>query len=147
MSEREEYGLQFRFDFDRFFRLGVGFRFRRLSENGLIIPEDGQGEDGHDDSPSPAREEYCVCCPDGGLDCRYPYDCRGPFFSPLLSAHGLIAFSGADVQIDRMRMTCPEAASRDSFPSNMEMPQADALRRIFPRLVTEQLRDMGSPRR
>lgn len=146
MSERQEYGLQFRFDFDRFFRLGVGFRFQRLSQNGLIIPDAERGDNNPDDG-SFVQASYCVCCPDGSLDCRYPYDCRGPFFSPLLTSQGVVALSGVDLRVDRMRMTCPETSSREAFPNNVELPQAEALRRIFPRLVSEQLRDMGGLRR
>lgn len=145
---RQEFGLQFRFDFDRFFRLGVGFRFNRAGESGLVVPEmPARSETGGDADFAAAREEYCVCCPDGSMDCRFPYDCRGPYFSPLLTINGVINISGVDLRLERMRAMCPEMSSRDAFPSNVELPQADALRRIFPRLSPDQLRDMGGSRR
>lgn len=144
---RQEFGLQFRFDFDRFFRLGVGFRFNRVGEHGLVVPEmPSSGDAGGEQYAAAAREEYCVWCPDGSMDCRYPYDCRGPFFSPLLTVNGVINISGVDLKLDRMRMTRPDGCG-DAFPSNVELPQAEALRRIFPRLNPEQLRDMGGTRR
>ena len=142
---RQEFGVQFRFDFDRFFRLGVGFRFQRLAEGGLIVPEAAQaGDSAGYDLASPAREEYCVCCPDGSMDCRFPYDCRGPFFSPLITVHGLLAVSGVDLRLDRMRMMCPEMSGREAFPTSPDLPQREALARIFPRLNPDQLRDMGT---